>query len=70
MPKLTSRSTSNNPRPKRRGWSASAGGNRITRITAVLIGEQNLVNHLPADSPRRTPTLSKLKFLTVEETST
>lgn len=61
----------NNPRPRRhRRWGASAGGNRIGKLTALLIGEQNLVNHLPEDDPRRRPTLPRVSFLEVEEAAT
>lgn len=49
-----------NPRHR---WAAARGGNRLAGLHAKLIGDRASTEKLPANSPRRRPTLAALRFL-------
>ena len=58
--------TPNKPRDQQR-WAAAIGGNRLGRLQALLVGDANTVQHLPDDSPRKTPTRPRLRCLEQED---
>jgi hypothetical protein len=41
--------------PVKRRWAAAQGGNRLTRLHSLLVGDQRVAEILPPDDPRRTP---------------
>jgi hypothetical protein len=45
-----------------RQWAVAAGGNRLDRLHQLLVGDQNHIESLPADSPRRRPTMPRIRF--------
>jgi hypothetical protein len=49
--------------PVKRRWAAAQGGNRLTRLHSLLVGDQRVVESLPPGSPRRTPILPCVRFL-------
>jgi hypothetical protein len=51
------------PTKRQARWAAAQGGNRLTRLHSLLVGDQKAVETLPPDDPRRTPTLVKLRFM-------
>jgi hypothetical protein len=53
--------------PVKRRWAAAQGGNRLTRLHSLLVGDQKAVETLPPSDPRRPPSLPRLRFLEMEE---
>jgi len=49
-------------RRKYRRWAVTQGGNRITKIKALLVGDRNVIDSLPPDHPRRRVSLPVLRF--------
>ena len=49
-------------KPHRR-WAATAGGTRLSKVKSLLVGDHHAIEALPADQPRRHPTLPFLRFL-------
>jgi hypothetical protein len=56
-------------RRKRRHYRTARGGSRLNRLKSGLVGDQNRVDALAPDHPRRRPTLPVLHFLDEEEVS-
>jgi hypothetical protein len=50
-------------------WTARAGGNRLDRLHTLLVGDRNHVDSLPADDPRRRPTMPAVRLPELEEAS-
>jgi hypothetical protein len=49
--------------PVKRRWAAVQGGNRLTRLHSLLVGDAARLNTLPENDPRRRPTLPRVRFL-------
>jgi hypothetical protein len=57
-------------RPHHTTWPVTRGGSRLNKLKSALVGDQNAVDALATDNPRRQVSLARVRFLEVEEPNT